>query len=109
MVGRAAELELFTAAMEVPEPPFVLLHLHGPGGVGKTTLLEAFRDIAEARNVPHALVDGRQVDPSPVGFRNAVSAALPSSTEGCQVLLIDTFECRLAGDGPQSRPREPEA
>ena len=38
-VGRLAELELFRAALLEQEPPFAVLHLFGPGGVGKTALL----------------------------------------------------------------------
>ena len=42
-VGRAAELELFLGALAASEPPFSVLWLHGPGGVGKTALLGALR------------------------------------------------------------------
>ncbi len=42
-VGRASEVELFRIALESPEPPFVLLHLHGPPGIGKTSLLGRLR------------------------------------------------------------------
>ena len=38
-VGRRAELALFRSALLADEPPFAVLHIHGPGGVGKTTLL----------------------------------------------------------------------
>ena len=38
-VGRVAELELIRQAVLADEPPFAVLHLHGSGGVGKTTLL----------------------------------------------------------------------
>jgi MoxR-like ATPase len=39
-VGRASEVELFRVALESPEPPFLLLHIHGPPGIGKTRLLD---------------------------------------------------------------------
>jgi hypothetical protein len=38
-VGRASEIELLRAALDSAEPPCSLLHLHRPGGVGKTRLL----------------------------------------------------------------------
>jgi hypothetical protein len=42
-VGRARHLDLFRSAISAPEPPFALLFLHGPGGVGKTALLDLHR------------------------------------------------------------------
>ena len=45
-VGRAAELELFLGALAAPEPPFSVLWIHGPGGVGKTALLGALAEAA---------------------------------------------------------------
>jgi ABC-type transport system involved in cytochrome c biogenesis ATPase subunit len=36
---RAAERALFQTALEFLELPFLVLHVFGPGGVGKTTLL----------------------------------------------------------------------
>ena len=48
-VGREGEIELFVGAIEAPEPPFSMLWIHGPGGVGKTTLLTAFAEAAVDR------------------------------------------------------------
>jgi hypothetical protein len=39
-VGRASEIELFRAALDSIEPPFSVLHVHGPPGMGKTRLLD---------------------------------------------------------------------
>ena len=46
-LGRDGELDLFRAALGAPEPPFTVLHVHGPGGVGKSALLRAFADDVE--------------------------------------------------------------
>lgn len=101
-VGREAELELVRSALLAAEPPFVVLHLHGPGGVGKTTLLREYARLAAETGRPHVRLDGRNIDPSPPGFLLALRQALGleegSSTaiipnwpsEG--VLLIDTYE-----------------
>src|SRR5829696_10235997 len=67
-VGRAAELELFRSSLEAPEPPFSVLWICGPGGVGKTTLLGALAEAARSAGREPALVDLRSVDPSPRGF-----------------------------------------
>jgi hypothetical protein len=89
-VGREAELELFASALEAPEPPFVVLHLHGPGGIGKSTLLELFAARAEELGHRVARVDGRGVESSPDGFRRALAAA--AGDEAPRALLVDTYE-----------------
>ena len=45
-VGRASEIELFRAALDSIEPPFSVLHVHGPPGIGKTRLLDVFAALA---------------------------------------------------------------
>ncbi|MDN5934518.1 MAG: ATP-binding protein, partial [Pseudonocardia sp.] len=48
-VGRHTERELFRQAVEAQgEPPFTVLHVHGPGGIGKSALLRVFGDLAAA-------------------------------------------------------------
>ena len=88
-VGRVAELELFRSALEAAEPPFSVLWICGPGGVGKTTLLGALAGAARAAGREPALVDLRSADPSPPGFAAELGrAARPARP----VLLLDTFE-----------------
>jgi hypothetical protein len=101
-IGRAGELELFRAALEGPEPPFTVLHVHGPGGVGKTALLQAFAEAAVGAGRVAVALDGRELEPSPLGFLAALGlalgapghddplAALPSDRP--VVLLLDTYE-----------------
>jgi hypothetical protein len=101
-VGRNSELELFRAALAAPELPFAVLHLYGPGGVGKTTLLYEYRRRAQETGILSAYVDGRNVDPSPPGFIAAFNAAIETEGRpvtiqdlphvGRIVLLIDTYE-----------------
>lgn len=89
-VGRAGEVELFRTALDVGEPPFTVLFLHGPGGIGKTTLLTELREIAETAGVRTAWIDGRTAAPAPETFHRAVEPV-----DGAFVLFVDTFE-RLA-------------
>ncbi|MCM8750600.1 hypothetical protein NET02_15750 [Thermomicrobiaceae bacterium CFH 74404] len=101
-VGRAAELELFRQAMLAEEPPFAVLYLFGPGGVGKTTLLWEYLRIAEAQGHAVYWLDGRQIDASPQGLLFALSEAInpqapPRSLEALAnlppaVLILDTYE-----------------
>ena len=91
-VGRVAELELFRLALEAPEPPFSVLWICGPGGVGKTTLLSALADTARALERTTAQLDMRAIEPSPPAFA-AELARLDSPAERDRpVLLLDTFE-----------------
>src|SRR5690349_11526308 len=39
-VGREDELALFDTALNAAELPFCVLYIYGPGGVGKSTLLQ---------------------------------------------------------------------
>lgn len=75
-VGRAAELELFREALASSPPPFAVLFIHGPGGIGKTTLLEALAREAAAAGVEAARVDLRSIEPSPDGLLAALASAL---------------------------------
>jgi hypothetical protein len=88
-VGRAAELELFRAALDAPEPPFSVLWFYGPGGVGKTTLLRALAETARAAGREPAIVDLRAVEPSPPAFAAELARTQRSDRP---VLLLDTFE-----------------
>ncbi len=107
-VGRQAELELFRSALRAPEPPFAVLHIYGPGGVGKSTLLREYARLAVETGRPVILLD-RDVDASPPGFEMALGRALGLETGGADlslagwpdraVLLIDTFELLAALDG----------
>jgi DNA-binding SARP family transcriptional activator len=96
-VGRAEELALFAEALHADAPPFAVLHVHGPGGVGKSTLLAEYARLCDEAGVPAITLDGRNVSPTPDGFLTALRdktgaedplAALPDR----HVLLIDTYE-----------------
>jgi hypothetical protein len=92
-VGRADELDLFRRALAADEAPFVVLHLHGPGGIGKTTLLREFARMARQAERPVAWLDGRDVHASPAGVAHALSAAgMESTVPPGAVLMIDTYE-----------------
>src|SRR5678810_730497 len=75
-VGRQAEMALFTSVLGAEIPPFAVLHLHGPGGIGKTSLLQQFAGVAAATGRTVALLDSRNIDPSPQGFLLALSQVL---------------------------------
>jgi hypothetical protein len=107
-VGRTGELDLFRAALRGAEPPFAVLYVFGPGGIGKTALLGAFAAVATEEGRVALGLDLRTVEPSPPGFLAGLAAALgvadgasPLETlraAGRAVLLLDTYEAAAALD-----------
>lgn len=90
-VGRAEEVELFLRWLLDEELPLGVLHVYGPGGVGKTTLLREYARIALNAGLPVFQVDGRAVQPSPQGFFQALEQAGWEASRG-GLLLLDTYE-----------------
>jgi len=102
-VGRQAELDLFRGALEAEEPAFQLLYIHGPGGIGKTTLLREFVRICETSDVGSVYLDTQSVEPAPEPFLRALATALEvdrpeeaaaalARRPGPRVLVLDTCE-----------------
>jgi hypothetical protein len=102
-VGRSRDLDSFRNWIDQPAGPEPsLLNVHGPGGVGKSALLAAFRRIAERAGRPVVLVDGRSVPAEPEPFLAAATGAtaktptLAATVAGLNkrkaLLLVDAFE-----------------
>ncbi|MGW0551799.1 AAA family ATPase [Streptomyces altiplanensis] len=88
-VGREAETALFRAMLRGEPDVAPVLFLHGPGGIGKSTLLRRFAREAAAAVRTVVEVDARTTDPTPESFERAAADVL--DLPGA-VLLIDTFE-----------------
>ena len=95
-VGRAPELELFAARLEASsrseiardrDALFSVLWVHGPGGIGKSTLLRNLTAAARKADFTVAEVDGGRVMPTPAGIR----AALRQPAER-RVIMFDAAE-----------------
>lgn len=101
-VGRATEMALFQAALAADAPPFAVLFLHGPGGVGKSSLLRQYMQLAAEAGRTAVYLDSRNIDPSPQGFVQALSLALNLGEAGAPlealahasrpVICLDTYE-----------------
>ena len=83
-IGRREQLAAFDAAVAGTSARRILF-VHGPGGLGKTTLLMELRVRARKAGREAVLVEGRDVEPSPEGFR-AAAGSKPG------VLLVDGYE-----------------
>jgi len=101
--GRDAELALFRDALTAPEPPFFVLHVHGPGGVGKSSLLRRFARLAQETGVDAVMLDARNIEPTTTAFQAALAMALGKAPDQSPVevlmqrttrtvLLLDTYE-----------------
>jgi DNA-binding protein Fis len=86
-----------------------VLHIFGPGGIGKSSLLREYLALARQVGRQAALLDGRELEPSPAGFYQALSQALglrPAVSPAAflieaqnPVLLLDTYEIMAPLDG----------
>ncbi len=104
-VGREPELGLLAPAVGREPPGHALYFVHGPGGIGKSSLLERLRRMADGQ-VDVVSVNGSELMPTPQGVIDGIGAALgfaerPVTADavlarwaarGRGVLLLDTFE-----------------
>jgi thymidylate kinase len=99
--GRAAELARLEALLS-PDSRRRVAFVHGPGGVGKTTLLRALEERCNGTGWRCVHVDGRDVEPRPEALRRAIARELGVEDElqplaaalGSEpaLLALDTFE-----------------
>jgi hypothetical protein len=99
-VGRERELATFLQWLgdrsSVPD----LLNVSGRGGVGKTTLLHAFRRIALERGAVVILADARDIPATPEGFLGVLKRSLSCDLDDVTaevnrvgaLLMLDSFE-----------------
>lgn len=105
-VGRTAELELVRSALESSAPQFSVLHVYGPGGIGKSTLLDAVSDVAASIGATVVRLDGRDLASVPAAVIAALRTSLDVPDDGTAitgpgrvVILLDTYERVTALDG----------
>lgn len=103
LVGRDDEIAVLARMLDEDGPRIVWVH--GLAGIGKSTLLDAFRDVARGQGTTVIALDCRSVEPTENGFLGALSSALGAemtSVPDCMkrlsrlgdvvVLSFDTYE-----------------
>jgi hypothetical protein len=116
-VGRAAEFELFAARLQAGETAadqpdiaighsdladlFSVLWVHGPGGIGKSTLLMAYGEAARQAGFTVAQLDGGRIRPTPAGIQAAVHDSLAVS-EAERALMTSSVQRSEAWSGNRS-------
>src|SRR5215216_1283567 len=109
-VGRDGELSVFESALRAEILPVYILHIFGPGGVGKTTLLQEFALLSEQHRARTIYLDARHIDVSPDAFTKSLGVLLggqdgdsiPDLLDASSqrtVILIDTYEALTPLDG----------
>jgi hypothetical protein len=95
-VGRERELARFRQWLETEPPEPVILNVSGPGGVGKSMLLRAFRRIALEQGRPVLLADSATFPATPTGLLHAlggseVEEVLATLNATRPLLLLDGY------------------
>jgi hypothetical protein len=99
-VGRAAEIEAFQTALDTADVPFSVLHMYGPGGIGKSCLIDVLAERAERARADVLRLDGHDLPVSAEAFLDALSDSFDvpegegpiTSGRGRIVLVIDSYE-----------------
>jgi len=93
--ARQRELSFLDRCLEADDPPASVVHVTGPGGIGKSALLREVARHARARGFQVVAFDGRDFGPAPVILESALreAASLPRP-----LVLLDSYERMTALD-----------
>jgi hypothetical protein len=99
-VGRAAELGVFRSALAETQWPFQLLYVYGPGGVGKTALLQEYSRLSREAGLATHYLDARNIEATPEAFLGELRQALQlePTTESLKALAARGRRCVLIWD-----------
>lgn len=56
--NRESQLELFESMLQLTNPPFRILGVHGSAGVGKSELIDEFKFYCRDKGIPYVSIDG---------------------------------------------------
>jgi hypothetical protein len=94
-IGRASEIAFFDELL-VDDPPANVVLVHGPGGIGKSTLLREVARRARTRGRSPRLVDARELAPVPGVLEQALEGV---DADTLPLVMFDTYERMTAAGG----------
>jgi hypothetical protein len=103
-VGRTREIG-FLDSLFVDDPPANVVLMHGPGGIGKSTLLRHVQRHGKAAGWTPVLVEARDLPPVPDALHDALAEAREVPRP---LVLIDSYERMAALGGYLRRALLPE-
>ena len=104
-VGREPELAFFDSLF-ADDPPAQVVLVHGPGGIGKSTLLREVARRASRKGWTPRLIEGRDLAPVPGEIESALGDVTQSDHP---LILFDTYERMTAAVRLAPRPPPPAA
>jgi AAA ATPase domain len=93
--GRHAEVAFLERCLDAEDPPACVIHVCGPGGIGKSTLLRELARRSRARGRTVVALDGRELGPDPEVLEAALAAV---ADDAAPVILLDSYEQMVALD-----------
>jgi hypothetical protein len=94
-VGRETELRSLSSALQTPEPRFAVAFIHGPGGIGKSSLLQAIVD-SLPNDYLKIRLECREIEPTAYGLLYAIAGQMGMDAPRTD---IATLSKRLASGG----------
>jgi DNA-binding CsgD family transcriptional regulator len=95
-IGRQPENQWFRSQMAQTDFSVRVLNVFGTGGIGKSSLLEQYRSVAEQNGIPFLLLDSREFPHTASGFFLKLLEILHSGQEGgTGSFLVETAVNRL--------------
>lgn len=92
-IGRVAELELFSSLIRSADPMVAVVFVHGPAGVGKSTLLRRIAGLCQEASVSTLHLDARDLPPTLDALRMRLAPLLIEDGPAQRtVVLLDTYE-----------------
>jgi hypothetical protein len=97
--GRHSEVSFLELCLDAADPPASVVHVCGPGGIGKSTLLREVGRRARERGRRVVALDGREVGPGTAMLDDALRALAAGERP---VVLLDSYE-QMTGLDPYLR------